>query len=136
MTRNSWPFPTSKPDDNGTRLNLDSLTVTIKTATQEANDLGVRFAHLFVAGKKGGCTVAYAPTSDYRGSKMLDIAVAYTHPNDQYTRKVGAELAAERWLAGQAIQMPLRGRDNHQTQYNLWRAFYEPVYNTRNDEWF
>jgi hypothetical protein len=124
MTNESWPFPVSKPDPKPELIDI----IGDYSTTEDATAVGVRFAHLFEPGRKGGCTVAYRPVSFAKNSKMLEIALAYTHPRDQYVRKTGAELAAQRWLDGQTVTMPLRGRDNHETQYNLWRAFYNSVY--------
>ena len=126
MTSTGWPFPTSKPVEVVEAFpNHESHMV---RDTELATMHGVRFSHLFEPNVKGGCTVAYKPLSDYRGSRMLECAVAYTHPKDTYCRKVGAELAAGRWLDGKTIVVPLRGKTNHETQYNIWRMFYESVF--------
>lgn len=126
MTRDSWPFPTSKPDkvpDNFPLLKVKSTLI-----DRMIEDFGIRFIHLHVHGRKGGCTVAYAPTVNTKNCKMLEIAVAYVHPNDTFCKKIGIEIAAERWADGSTIVMPLRGKNVHQTNYNLWHTFYHTVY--------
>ena len=91
------------------------------TITEEATRYGVRFMHFMYT--DAPCTVAYRPASSNKNCKMLEIAVAYKHPNDQYCKKTGASIAAERMLAGNSIFMPLRGRDNYDTMYQLNQVF-------------
>jgi len=122
MTHDSWPFPTSKPDQ--VVYTHDPRTV----PQMVAEDYGVRFVHLHLPGRPGGCTVAYAPTVFTKNCKMLEIAVAYTHPRDNYSKKVGIQLATDRWLSGNTVVMPLRGKNVHETTNNLWNTFYYSVY--------
>lgn len=117
-----WPFPTSpKPE-----MQLKPTHYT--TPQQRAHDLGVRFVHMHRESLPGGCTVAYRPTSDTKNCKVLEIAVAYTHPNDTYCKKAGIAIAAQRWLDGEVVMMPLRGKTVHETTHKLWMTFYYVPY--------
>lgn len=91
----------------------------------EAQALGVRIAHLQRPENKGGCTVAYRPQlgPGTRG-RMLEVAVSYTHPNEQYVKKVGAQIASWRFLVGETICVPINARTPSQTIQNLWHMFY------------
>lgn len=126
MTRDSWPFPKSMPDK--VPQNFPQLPVSRNIADSIAEDFGVRFIHLYRPGRRGGCTLAYAPTVNTKNCKTLEIAVAYVHPKDNYCKKTGVRLAAERWLEGATVIMPLRGKNVHETNHNLWHTFYFSVY--------
>lgn len=119
---NRWPFPTSpKPEMK--------INPTRQSSTQErAQALGVRFIHMHRVGHKGGCTVAYRPTTDNKNCRVLEIAVAYTHPNDAYCKKEGIAIVSQRWLDGEVVMMPLRGKSVHETTSNLWHTFFYTVY--------
>ena len=54
---------------------------------------------------------------------MLDLAVAYVHPKDQFNKKIGAMTAASRFLSGNYVTMPLRDKDNYVTYNNIVDAF-------------
>ena len=86
---------------------------------QEAEKAGVRFIHCHAQGVKGGVTIAYRHTSpDYNG-KMVEVAVAYCSPEDKFVKKVGAALAANRFMCGQTITVPAGRRSVHTTIENL-----------------
>jgi len=112
-----WPFPTQKPTQQTT------------TITEQANRAGIRFMHL--QGLTAACTVAYRPLSKNSNSHVLELAVTYKHKNDQYNRKTGAELAAQRFLNGNTIIMPIRGRDSKETMANITRVFLFTVEDIR-----
>lgn len=115
-----WPFPTHpKPE-----MRLNQVPRVTTSPQERAQGLGVRFIHMHRESLPGGCTVAYRPTSDTKNCKVLEIAVAYTHPNDTYCKKTGIAIAAQRWLDGEVVQMPLRGKTIHETTHKLWMTFY------------
>lgn len=47
-------------------------------------------------------TVAYRGTGD-----MVEVAVAIVHPKDKFVRKIGTRTAAEKFLAGETIKVPV-----------------------------
>lgn len=131
-----WPFPHSSQVSN--ILNkiqeaTDNLltkkdTQLVKIAepneppTLIATKERVKFVH-FDNNNGTVCTVAYRPCNFTPGLKMLEVAVSYKHPKDQYSRKIGARVAAERFLNGRTVCMPLRGKNNDETYWNLYHAF-------------
>ena len=115
-SKEAWPFPTGGIDD------------IVDSPTEVATRQGVRFLHLNdPCNPTVACTVAYRPVKPYRNGKMLEIAVAYKHPRDTYIRKTGTLIAAERFLSGQTVVMPLRSRNNYTTLYNLRVTFLDSV---------
>jgi hypothetical protein len=111
--KDDWPFPT-RAKVTGIAEPTQPITL---TATQE----GIKFVH-FDEGDVV-CTVAYRPCNPKKGLKMLEVAVSYKHPKDQFNRKIGARTAAERFLDGRTICVPLRGKTNFNTYWNLYHAF-------------
>ena len=57
---------------------------------------------------KGGCTIAWvAPTTRPDESQMIQIAVAWCHPNEQYCNRIGRYLAATQFDEGHRINFRL-----------------------------
>lgn len=101
------------------KFNFPTSGLEIKTITQQAVEEGVKFFHQMDGENR--YTIAYRPVSQ-RG-KMLELAVAYTHPNDQYCKRTGARLAAERFLEGKTVMMPIRSKSTLRTYYKLATLF-------------
>lgn len=126
MINSIWPWPTSlifpfpmiKPEQQ-------------ETIGEMANKQGIRFLHL--QGKEVSCTVAYRPVVKYPKSKMLEISVAYKHPKDQFNKKIGCNLAAERFLNKETITLPIRGKNNAETLQNIAEIFLDSVERIRHD---
>jgi hypothetical protein len=112
----NWRFPVIRPQEGG--------------YAEYANSIGVRFMHL--RGWKTSCTVAYRPLQNDPHSQVLEIAVTYKHSKDQYNRKVGSTIAAKRFLEGNTITMPIRGKTNHETLLNIRQVFLESVEDIKN----
>lgn len=134
-----WPFPKSRPETVAEEFpSLDDLlddlpditpTYTVSALQEALETYKVRMIHMHVPGTRGGCTVVYRPTNpNSPGCKTLEIAVAYTHPKDSYNKKMGAEIAASRWLGGNTVVIPARGKSVHETIHNLWNIFYYSIY--------
>lgn len=101
----SWPWPTGYPES--------------KSITQTATEQGIKFIHVQHLERR--CTIAYRPVK--HNGNMLDIAVAYVHPKDQFNKKIGAMTAASRFMSGRYVTMPLRNKDNYVTYNNIVDAF-------------
>lgn len=57
---------------------------------------------------KRAMTIVYKlPT---RGARTLEIATAILHPSDDYTKKVGAKIAIDNFLAGKTVLVPRKYR--------------------------
>ncbi len=101
----AWPWPRKDPG--------------AKSVTQLATEQGVKFIHVQYLQRR--CTIAYRPVK--HNGTMLDLAVAYVHPKDQFNKKIGAMTAASRFLSGNYVTMPLRDKDNYVTYNNIVDAF-------------
>ena len=117
--KKAWPFPKGTITISEPQEEVEMTEPATLTATKK----GIKFVH-FDIDKKTCCTVAYRPCKpDTPGMKMLEVAVTYKHPKDQYNKKLGSMTAAGRFLNGRTICMPLRGRNNDETYWNLYHAF-------------
>lgn len=112
-------FKLEKINDGQMKFNFPTSGLEIKPITQQATEMGIKFYHQMWGHTR--YTVAYRPVSE-RG-RMLEIALAYTHPKDQYCKRTGARLAAERFMDGKTVVMPLRGGSPEITYHNLASLF-------------
>lgn len=93
----SWPWPTSMEEQVTTAF------------TAKAVDMGVKFIHFKPTDyAKHPCTIAYRPIINCKrgNGKMVEVAVTYLHPGEQYNKKRGAEIASERFLNGMTVTLP------------------------------
>jgi len=111
-----------KPKEVKKSMNEDH----IPTVTERASKLGVRFLHFNE--DDVCCTIAYRPHNMDRMGKFLEVAVAYKHPNDQYSKKEGAKVAAERFLYENTLVVPFRGETYQETVMRLYNAFVTSTY--------
>jgi hypothetical protein len=112
--KDEWVFPKSKSFIQEIAEATEPVTL---TATKER----IKFIHFNEDDVV--CTVAYRPCNFTKGLKMLEVAVSYKHPKDQYNKKIGARNAAQRFLEGRTVCVPLRGKTNDETYWNLYHAF-------------
>lgn len=105
-----WPWPVGYPD----KEKASSLAET-------AREQGIRFIHF--QNEQHPCTVAYKQVQK-RGN-LADVAVAYLHPKDQFNKKIGVALAADRLLNGHSVRLPILSKDKFTTHLNFSRAFAE-----------
>ena len=95
MTNAAWPFPHGP----------------LETSTFEEilRDHNITVTHIFNESRnKGGVTLAWRSCNTHRNTRMVEVAVAYCHPDDNYVRKVGSRLAVDRFLAGNTVVVPAR----------------------------
>lgn len=106
--RAAWPFPVgNKPDAVHLQRAKAPAPSTTKQDFMVANR--VRVVHFFDKNDpKGGVTVAYRKTSEHNSSNMVEVAVAYCSPKDQFSKKIGTELALDYFNQGRAILVPAR----------------------------
>ena len=71
----------------------------------EAREDGIGLVH--VHNTRGGITVAFRPTTQYKNCVMVDVAVHTCSVNDNFNRKIGAVGALEKFYLGETIQLPL-----------------------------
>lgn len=102
-----------------TKFDFPTSGLDIKPITQQATEAGIKFFHQMYG--KNRYTVAYRPVTE--NGKMLEIALAHVHPKDQYSKRTGARLAAERFLDGKTVIMPLHNKNTCNFYYKLATIF-------------
>ena len=103
-----WPWPVGYPDEEKS-----------PSVAETAREEGIRFIHF--QNENHPCTIAYKQVQK-RGN-LADVAVAYLHPNDQFNKKIGVSIAADRLMNGQSVRMPILNKDKYITHLNFARAF-------------
>lgn len=56
---------------------------------------------------KGGLTIAFKKCNDFKSGVMVDVAVAVCSDKDTFSRKIGAQIALEKFWRSETIQLPL-----------------------------
>ena len=96
----------------------------IPTVQELAKANRVRIMHVISNGGKGGVTIAYQKSSpDHPFGKMLKVAVAYCSSHDQYTKKIGTELALTRFFEGETVEVPANRASVLETEARLKSMF-------------
>lgn len=68
-------------------------------------EMNATFIHLPAEKHKGGATVCYTRDVDHDNCLMYNVSVAYCAEVDEYSRKIGASIAADRMYNGESIRM-------------------------------
>jgi hypothetical protein len=88
-----WPFPTGD-----------------KPATPDffAKDehSSVRVCHAISETGKGGVTLAYRKCSEYRNSRMVEVATSYCSPHEVFNKKIGNAIARQNFSDGNTVLVP------------------------------
>lgn len=117
----AWPFPVGN-------FETEYEAAFIPSSTAVATENGIKFAHFNSTNGKGvGCTVAYRHILYPEKGKLVELAVSYKNPKDQPNKKIGNQLAAERFLAGNTIVMPIGTKDYSDFMYTLANVFFWPA---------
>jgi hypothetical protein len=120
MTNNNnpWPF-TSETNIKMTKPHLfvieakKSLMSVIEQERQtllaDAKRNGVSIVHIFCTeNTKGGLTIAFRKTRpNEQSTNMVDVAIATCSFSDTFSRKIGTQIALQKWFDGDMIQLPL-----------------------------
>ena len=115
---NPWPF-TSETNIEMTKPHLSvieakkALMTEIEAERQmllsDAKRNGVSVVHVFDEyDPKGGLTIAFRKSRPTETStNMVDVAVATCSYADNFSRKIGTQLALQKWFDCETIQLPL-----------------------------
>lgn len=96
-----WPFPGTFKMPTGT------TAMKVKLAT-DAVRAGVSIVHIFDRDKpKGGMTIAFRKTNDYKSGDMVEFAIANCSTEDTFSKKVGTAIAINNFLTGKTTQLPI-----------------------------
>lgn len=115
---NPWPF-TSETNIEMTKPHLSviaarkELLATLEQDRQmllsDAKRNGVNVVHVFdESDPKGGLTIAFRKAQPTQTStNMVDVAVATCSYADNFSRKIGTQLALQKWFDGDLVSLPM-----------------------------
>jgi hypothetical protein len=105
--------------------NTDMKTHTVQ---DDMSDFGIRICHGYNRrDNRGGVTIAYRKCSEWRNTRMVEVALAYCSPKDSFNKKIGAELAVDRFINGNTVMVPVRYGHDDTIVGNLLVMFYHDV---------
>ena len=114
--QNPWPFPMEKPTEKSTEHSGANLMDAFKrmvtdyrqTLLSQAREEKIGIVHIHDSDyPKGGLTVAFQKTNEYKSGRMVTVSVAVCSPEDTFSRKIGTQHALEKFFNGETIQLPL-----------------------------
>ena len=109
----SWPFP------------LNPTPIKTMTYLDDMMDHDIRICHGYdPQDNRGGVTIAYRKCSDWRNTKMVEVSVAYCSSKDSFNKKIGCQLAVDRFMNGNTIMVPVRDRTDDSIVGNLLHMFW------------
>lgn len=95
------------------------------TYLDDMMDLDIRICHGYDRyNNRGGVTIAYRKASGWKNTKMVEVSLAYCSSKDSFSRKIGAQLAVERFVAGNTVMVPVRHKIDETIVGNLLDMFY------------
>lgn len=106
----AWPFPVA----TASPFPVPTVSVQTNTVQDDMKDLDIRVCHGYdPQNNRGGVTIAYRKCSNWKNTKMVEVSLAYCSSKDSFSKKVGTQLAVERFLCGNTVALPVRfGRDD------------------------
>lgn len=108
-----WPFP------------INPVPIKTMTYLDDMMDHDIRICHGYnPEDNRGGVTVAYRKCSDWRNTKMVEVSVAYCSSKDSFNKKIGVQLAVERFMNGNTIMVPARDKTDDTIVGNLLQMFW------------
>lgn len=109
----AWPFP------------LNPVPMKKHTYLDDMKEWGIRVCHGYdLQDNRGGVTIAYRKCSDWRNTKMVEVSLAYCSSKDSFSKKVGCELAVDRFMNGNTVMVPVRIRHDDTIVGNLLHMFW------------
>ena len=87
--------------------------------------MGVGLVHIYDKEyPKGGVTVAFRKTTQYKSGVMVEVAVATCSTQDSFSKKIGTVLALAKFADGETIYLPINCALNGENlAYNIKLAF-------------
>lgn len=108
-----WPFP------------ADPKPMQTNTIQDDMMDFNIRVCHGYdPQNNRGGVTIAYRKCSEWKNSKMVEVSLAYCSGKDSFNKKIGVQLAVERFLNGNTVMVPVRDRHDDTIVANLLAVFW------------
>ena len=109
----AWPFP------------VNPTPIKKMTYLDDMLDHDIRICHGYdPQDNRGGVTIAYRKCSDWRNTKMVEVSLAYCSSKDSFNKKVGVQLAVDRFMNGNTVMVPVRDRTDDSIVGNLLHMFW------------
>jgi len=116
--KDAWPFPTK----------TQPYAMKTNTVQDDMSDFDIRICHGYNRhDNRGGVTIAYRKCSNWRNTRMVEVALAYCSPKDSFNKKIGVELAVERFVNGNTVMVPVRQGHDDTIVGNLLAMFYHDI---------
>ena len=74
---------------------------------ESAKEQGIGIVHIYIDGEKGGMTIAYRKSNQFSSGCMVEVAVATCSEADAFSKKIGVQLALEKFFDDNTIELPL-----------------------------
>lgn len=111
--KDAWPFP------------IDPKPMQTNTTHEDMMDHDIRVCHGYdPQDNRGGVTIAYRKCSGWRNTKMVEVSLAYCSSKDSFSKKIGVQLAVDRFMNGNTIMVPVRDRTDDSIVGNLLHMFW------------
>lgn len=92
----------------------------------------VNIVHVFdSANPKGGLTVAFRKVSPYTNGNMVKVAVATCSALDNFNRKLGTQLALNKFYDDETIELPLSSGWADEDLNGIVKTCFSALYNSR-----
>ena len=109
----AWPFP------------VDPKPMQTNTIQDDMNDHDIRICHGYdPQNNRGGVTIAYRKCSIWKNTKMVEVSLAYCSSKDSFNKKIGTQLAVDRFLVGNTVMVPVRFGHDDTIVGNLLQMFW------------
>ena len=128
-----WPFPVMTTSTTVYKTPVDPKFVRgsmfeVNTVQDDMRDFNIKICHGYdPRHNRGGVTIAYRKTSEWKNTRMVEVALAYCSPQDSFNKKIGAELAVNRFLNENTVLVPVRNGHDDTIVGNLLAMFYHDV---------
>lgn len=130
----AWPFPIEpKPMAGQTPAFIKAKAALVNSIEQDRQRLledatrnGVSVVHVFDHDyPKGGLTVAFRKSRpNERSTNMVDCAIATCSYSDNFNRKIGTQIALNKWFTKDTVELPLAsGHEDEDLNGRVKRKF-------------
>lgn len=102
-----WPFPVIRPKENNTERNYDQV-FPLDSDITTAKKYGINIVHIPIPNShKGGLTVAFSKSNNYKSGIMVKCAVQNCSVNDFFSKKIGRKGAINKFINNEIVELPL-----------------------------
>jgi len=98
---------------------------------ERAKVFGIQVVHIRSDySSKGGMTIAFRKSSQYKSGRMVDLSIATCSIEDQFNKGIGMINALEKFFDGETVQMPLLNSFNDEDLSEIVKVVFTRLYNS------